>query len=122
MSARKDKLLAAVSAYLAKVEKKIGAGSTPLVFDAGLVLAPDTTKTYDVKPLFEEHALFDLRSVDVVVTMKDEDPLSVTKDYFINSEASVTYGVNAAGIVIVHNASNTASILCVKISSPTVLK
>ncbi len=122
MSASKNKLVTSITAYLAKVEKKIGAGSTPLIFQTDTVMPADSVLNFDIKPLFEDHALYDLRSVDVVVTLKDEDPLSKTKDFYINAEASITYGVNALGQVRLHNASTTASTVCVKISSPTVVK
>ena len=122
MSKSKNKLITAVSGYLAKVEEKLKMGGTPLFYEQNVTMAAGLARQYDIKTKFSEHALFHLMSARVEVLVKNKDSASETYDMFINSEAVITTAINANGIVKIHNTSDESQTVVIKIFTPSVKK
>jgi hypothetical protein len=104
--------------YFTKVKSNI----QPLTYDADVVINANTVKTYDIKTLMPDHANYDLRSTRVLVLVLNNEVGSLTRNSYVNSDAVATVGIDAQGIVKVHNTDISANQFIVRIDKPTVKK
>lgn len=114
-----SKAIATMLASMTKYFTKVKQGSVPLVFEAPTNIAGSTTKQYDLKTLMPDHAKYNLLSAKVSVLLLNTETASPTRGYYINSEATITIGVNATGIVLLENTSPNSANVIVRIDRPT---
>lgn len=119
MSSNQNMLLA-VRTYLEKVGEMVGSGGKPLFYEAGVTLAAGANRTFDVKTKFPKHALFDLRTCNVQVLALDTEVGKATTNMYVNSDAIINIGINAAGVVVIENASDTSVTILYKINAPAI--
>lgn len=108
-------MLASMTNYFTKVKQ----GAVPLVFDAPINIAGNSTKQYDLKTLMVDYSKYNLLSAKVTVLLLNSEAASPTRGYYINSEATITIGINAEGIVILQNTSPNSANVVVRIDRPT---
>lgn len=101
--------------YFTKVRQR----TVPLIFDAPINIAGNATKQYDLKSLITDHAKYNLLSAKVTVLLLNSEVGSPTRGYYINSEAAITVGANAAGIIVLQNTSPNSANVIVRIDYPT---
>lgn len=114
-----SKAIATMLASMTKYFTKVKQGSVPLVFDAPINIAGSGTKRYDLKTLMTDYSKYNLLSVRVSVLLLNSEAASPTRGYYINSEATITIGVNAEGIVMLQNTSPNSANVVVRIDRPT---
>ena len=119
MSSNQNMLLA-VRTYLEKVGEMVGSGGKPLFYEAGITLAAGANRTFDVKTKFPNHVLFDLRTCNVQVLVLDTEVGKATTNMYVNSDAIINIGINAAGVVVIENASDTPVTILYKINAPAI--
>lgn len=95
-----------------------GGGRAPHVITQ--LINPDSTFNFDSKTLLVNPAGYDLLSTRVEVMLLDTDSGSPTNGFYINPEASVTWGINTDGIVRVHNYRPDAVTVRIQVYRPTV--
>lgn len=90
--------------------------STAMVVNEYITLAVDGLKTYDlVAILGAGAALFDIKSSEVIVRVKNTEAGSPTLDAYINAEAVVVYGIKNNQLLLIDNQSGFALDLYVKV-------
>lgn len=115
-----SKALTAMVASMTSYFTKVRENTVPLVFDAAINIAGNSTKQYDLKTLMTDHAKYNLLSAKVTVLLLNSDVGTPTKDMYINSEATITIGIAATGIIVVQNSSTNSARVVVRIDRPTV--
>ena len=110
-------MITAMTNYFSKVKRE----TKPIRFDAPINIAGNGTKQYDIKSLFPDYARYNLLSTRVTVTLLNSEAGSPTRGYYINSEATITVGLNAEGIIIIQNTSPNSANVNVRIDPPNVL-
>lgn len=83
-------------------------------------IAANAAYNFDLKTVIADHAGFDLRSAKVTALLLDDTVGSPTNGYYINSESTLVVGVNAAGLVRVHNHRDSVSTVYITVQHPTV--
>lgn len=109
-------MLEKITAYFNKVKSNI----QPLVYDIDVELTPNSIKTYDLKSIMADHALYDLRSTRVQILVFDAEVDSPLVNTYVNSEAIASVGINSLGIVTVINSDVKTNQFIIRIDKPTV--
>lgn len=78
--------------------------------------------SFDSKNLFPTEDNYDLLSTKVEVMLLDSDPGSSTGGFYINPEASLTWGINETGIIHIHNYHPDKVTVRVSVYQPSVRK
>lgn len=114
----KQTFIGFMQAYFEKVRSNI----QPLLYEMDVSLAPNVAKTYDIKTLMTDHALYDLRSAKVTVQVLNTETGTALTNTYINSEAVAGVGITATGIVTILNTDVNANKYLIRIDKPTVKK
>lgn len=114
----KQTLIGFMESYFEKVRSNI----RPLKYDIDIQLAPGATKTYDIKTLLSDHALYELRSAKVTVQVLNTEAGSPLVNTYVNSEAVAGVGITAAGIVTIVNTDVNTNKYNIRIDKPSVKK
>jgi phage-related tail fiber protein len=90
--------------------------STAMIVNEYITLAVDGLKTYDLVALLGAGAaLFDIKSSEVIVRVKNTEAGSPTLDAYINAESVVVYGIKNNQLLLIDNQSGFALDLYVKV-------
>lgn len=119
MSDANLKLTDAVTEWLLKIEGNISSGTKSLGFFSEVVIPPMESVSYDLAGLIDETEDFDLLSAEVYVVKKDEVGNSNTYGLWIDPGATLTYGINKAGMVKVYNPNTSAVTVNINLRAPT---
>lgn len=121
MSVEHERFLLRAEQLLNKlVETVKGGGGSRAPHVITQLINPDRTFNFDSKTLLTNPAGYDLLSTRVEVMLLDTDSGSPTNGFYINPEASVTWGINTDGIVRVHNYRPDAVTVRIQVYRPTV--
>lgn len=82
-----------------------------------ITVTAGSTRQYDLHSLLEgDLAVYDLKTADITVRVKDTNPTSPLYNIYANAEAVVSYGITAdESYVIIANQANVAVDLYVKV-------
>lgn len=114
----KTAMLQKLTAYFAKVKSNI----QPLVYELDVPIASFVTKQYDLKTLMTDHADYELRSARVSVMVLNTEPASPLLNSYVNSEAVISVGIDANGIVKIANTDVSDGVFIIRIDKPSVKK
>lgn len=126
MSVEHDRFLQRTEQLLQKLVDKVkagGGGGGPSVRPPHVIsqtIVADGTYTFDSKTLLTNPDGYDLLSTRAEVLLLDTDTGSPTSGFYINPEASVTWGINSDGLVRVHNYRPDAVTVRIQVYRPTV--
>lgn len=114
----KNLMLQKLTSYFTKVESNI----KPLVYEVDVPLASFVVKQYDLKTLMPDHANYELRSARVNVLVLNTEPASPLINSYVNSEAVVSVGIDANGVVKIINTDVSDGTFIIRIDKPSVKK
>lgn len=107
-------LLTALTKYFTKVKSKL----KPLIYNQTSI-AGGSAKTYEIKDVFTDYQLYDLRSCRVSVMILDTEAGSPTLNMYINADAILGRAIDATGKVIITNPDSTAVTALVVVDYPS---
>lgn len=114
--------MATNTAFIDIVQKfidKVSSSIKGVHYVSNTPIAAGQTLEFNITTLFTDHAEYDLLSTRVTVLVLDTEVGSVTQNMYINSEAVILTGINSAGLVKVHNSSNSSVMVNIRINKPT---
>ena len=111
---RLTELAASMQANTAAILKALGRKRA--VVSVTMDIAANASEDYSLPTLLgASFADYDVMATEVTVLVKDTLTGSATKDYFINSEASIAVGITEAGAVRLTNLMSTVSNVHIRI-------
>lgn len=103
------------TSYFTKVKRRL----VPVVYETR-TLAANSTAVYDLAALIPNLAEYNALSTKVTVLVYYDDPDAAGYQYYINSDAVITYGIKPNGSVIVYNSDTVSHQVIIQIDHPTV--
>jgi len=109
----------AISSYTLAVKTYIQDRLGASLINETVTIPANASKDYSMVALLgTDHASYNKASASIEVKVLDGDVGSPTQGFYINAEGVITVGVNAAGVVRVHNYRNAPITCHVKVGVP----